>query len=115
MSVLVFLILAVAIGWLWNRVGSLERRVAELDGQLSAVARHAAPAAAVRREFAEPAPPEVITASPAEPVPVAEPAVSKVAKTRRPRFDFEDLFGRLLPIWAGGVTLAVAGFFLVRW
>ncbi|RJX68127.1 DUF2339 domain-containing protein [Tsuneonella suprasediminis] len=33
----------------------------------------------------------------------------------RPSFDFEDLFGRLLPIWAGGVTLAVAGFFLVRW
>lgn len=32
-----------------------------------------------------------------------------------PRFDLEDLLGRLLPIWAGGVTLAAAGFFLVRW
>lgn len=30
-------------------------------------------------------------------------------------FDFEDFFGRLLPIWAGGIALAVAGFFLVRY
>lgn len=26
----------------------------------------------------------------------------------------EDLFGRRLPIWAGGITLAVAGFFIVK-
>ncbi len=32
-----------------------------------------------------------------------------------PSIDFENLFGRLLPIWAGGVALAVAGFFLVRY
>ncbi|NMW32122.1 DUF2339 domain-containing protein [Altererythrobacter sp. RZ02] len=31
------------------------------------------------------------------------------------RIDFEDIFGRLLPIWAGGIALAVAGFFLVRY
>ncbi|MCH2486338.1 MAG: DUF2339 domain-containing protein [Erythrobacter sp.] len=31
------------------------------------------------------------------------------------RFDFEDIFGRRLPIWAGGVTLAVAGVLLVRY
>lgn len=30
-------------------------------------------------------------------------------------FDVEDFFGRLLPIWAGGIALAVAGFFLVRY
>jgi uncharacterized membrane protein len=38
---------------------------------------------------------------------------------RAPRFrlgfDFEEIFGRLLPIWGGGIALAVAGFFLVRW
>jgi len=33
----------------------------------------------------------------------------------RPSFDFEEIFGRLLPIWGGGIALAVAGFFLVRW
>jgi len=34
----------------------------------------------------------------------------------RPRFtfDFEDIFGRRLPIWAGGFALAIAGIFLVR-
>lgn len=31
------------------------------------------------------------------------------------RIDFEDIFGRRLPIWAGGVALAVAGVFLVRY
>ncbi len=31
------------------------------------------------------------------------------------RFDIEDVFGRRLPIWAGGVTLAIAGVFLVRY
>lgn len=29
--------------------------------------------------------------------------------------NFEDLFGRRLPIWAGGITLAVAGFLIVRY
>jgi len=33
----------------------------------------------------------------------------------RDRFDFEDIFGRRLPIWGGGVALAVAGVFLVRY
>lgn len=31
------------------------------------------------------------------------------------QFDFEEIFGRRLPIWAGGVTLAVAGVFLVKY
>lgn len=30
-----------------------------------------------------------------------------------PRFDFEDIFGRRLPIWAGGIALAAGGIFLV--
>ncbi|WP_158298855.1 DUF2339 domain-containing protein [Sphingomonas psychrotolerans] len=30
-------------------------------------------------------------------------------------FSFEDVFGRYLPIWAGGVTLAVAGFLIVKY
>lgn len=29
--------------------------------------------------------------------------------------NFEDLFGRRLPIWAGGITLAIAGVFIVRY
>ena len=30
-------------------------------------------------------------------------------------FDFEDIFGRRLPIWAGGIALAIGGIFLVRY
>lgn len=33
----------------------------------------------------------------------------------REKFDFEDIFGRRLPIWGGGVALAVAGVFAVRY
>lgn len=56
--------------------------------------------------------------------PPAEPAAtsdtpSGAADPRRSglafEFDFEDIFGRRLPIWAGGVALAVAGIFLVRY
>ncbi len=40
-----------------------------------------------------------------------------VEEVTRPRFnfDFEDIFGRRLPIWAGGFALAIAGIFLVRY
>ena len=33
----------------------------------------------------------------------------------RKRFDIEDIFGRRLPIWVGGITLAIAGVLLVRY
>jgi len=53
------------------------------------------------------------------PPPVRTEAVEEeepaTAWSDRPGFDFEEIFGRLLPIWAGGIALAVAGFFLVRW
>ncbi len=45
---------------------------------------------------------------------VDEPS-SKEPVFARFSFDLEDVFGRRLPIWAGGVTLAVAGVFLVRY
>ncbi|MEM6474813.1 MAG: DUF2339 domain-containing protein [Pseudomonadota bacterium] len=32
-----------------------------------------------------------------------------------PRFDFEDIFGKRLSIWAGGIVLAIAGIFLVQY
>lgn len=66
-----------------------------------------------------PAEPVLADPPPVEAVPAA--AAEDIADYRyepaapRFRFDFEDLFGRLLPIWAGGVTLAVAGFFIVRY
>ncbi|WP_336969431.1 DUF2339 domain-containing protein [Sphingobium aromaticiconvertens] len=46
-----------------------------------------------------------------------EPAQSEPAQRQsaKPSFGFEELFGRRLPIWAGGVTLAVAGVLLVKY
>lgn len=43
------------------------------------------------------------------------PKLPKLPQMPKIRIDFEDIFGRLLPIWAGGIALAVAGFFLVRY
>lgn len=71
----------------------------------------AARAVPISQEKAEPAaamPLQAETASATE-------QVHKEPKTPRFQIDFEDIFGRLLPIWAGGVALAVAGFFLVRY
>ncbi|WP_394729958.1 DUF2339 domain-containing protein [Altererythrobacter sp. GH1-8] len=53
----------------------------------------------------------------AVPAPEQEPLDEEPAAERggRFQFDFEDIFGRRLPIWAGGITLAIAGVFLVRY
>jgi uncharacterized membrane protein len=52
------------------------------------------------------------------PLPPAAPPEAQRTPPRTPRtlsINFEDLFGRRLPIWAGGVTLAVAGFLIVKY
>lgn len=71
-----------------------------------AAATDAASPAPSRTEGAPPAPPPVM---PAPPEPAPEPA------RRGFSFSFEDLFGRQLPIWAGGITLAVAGVLIVKY
>ncbi|MEM7700752.1 MAG: DUF2339 domain-containing protein [Pseudomonadota bacterium] len=47
-----------------------------------------------------------------------EPTTSRTEAYEEPSrgfsFDFEDIFGRQLPIWGGGFALAIAGIFLVR-
>ncbi len=42
-------------------------------------------------------------------------ALDDTPEAPRKSFDFEDIFGRRLPIWAGGVALAISGVFLVRY
>ena len=51
--------------------------------------------------------------SPAEPVTLYPP--EEHPGTKRPGFAFEDMFGRKLPIWGGGITLAVAGLLIVKY
>ncbi|WP_176593737.1 DUF2339 domain-containing protein [Sphingobium sp. EM0848] len=58
---------------------------------------------------------ETVEAPPPPPVEPVEQPTPPPAEPTRPSFGFEDLFGRRLPIWAGGVTLAVAGVLLVKY
>ncbi|WP_174286695.1 hypothetical protein [Sphingomonas bacterium] len=73
------------------------------------VERAPAPAVLLPDDIApdEPAP-DLAIASVPDPFMADEPAVAR-------GFGFEDIFGRRLPIWAGGVTLAVAGFLIVKY
>lgn len=126
----------------WLRIDKLERRVSDLSRKLDRLQYSPAPSAPVD-EFpareAQPAtprevmpasapaiedaaPPEAEPIAPAEPV-AAEPAMAYTAPPAKPlvaeprrgfTFDFEDIFGRRLPIWGGGFALAIAGIFLVR-
>ncbi len=76
------------------------------------------PSAATEPPAREPSAPPPQAVAPAQrPVarPATAPAPAPATKRARPAINFEELFGRLLPIWAGGITLAVAGFFLVRY
>ncbi|MBX9882710.1 MAG: DUF2339 domain-containing protein [Sphingomonas sp.] len=69
---------------------------------------------------AEPAPSEPVVREPDAPETQAEPgepagAEPAPVQTRRPAFGLEDLFGRRLPIWVGGITLIVAAVLLVKY
>jgi uncharacterized membrane protein len=64
-----------------------------------------------------PSPEPAAPAEPAEPAMAydAAPEPARYGEARRGiSFDFEDIFGRRLPIWGGGFALAIAGIFLVR-
>ncbi len=130
MEALIIAVLGGAIIYLWNRTTDLQRQIDWLKQLVEAV-----PAGPV-----DPIPasrPSEIPESVAAQRAVPDAVAMQAAPTRRaeqqfepepesiePRhrialpsisLDFEDLFGRRLPIWAGGIALAVAGFFLVRY
>ncbi len=46
---------------------------------------------------------------------IAEDAVPKHSKKQSKRINFEQQFGIHLPVWIGGVALAFAGFFMVKY
>jgi uncharacterized membrane protein len=125
MTMLMLLVLVVAIVMIVNqgsRIAGLDRRLRELEGR--DFSRRFATAVVEARPESEPyvAPPvvEVIVAPVAEevvivpPEPEAEPVHEELAPQTR-SFGFEDIFGRYLPIWAGGVTLIVAGVLIVKY
>lgn len=59
------------------------------------------------------APTDPLPAQAAEPEPA--PASVPAPAMRRAAINFEELFGRKLPIWAGGITLAIAGVLIVKY
>lgn len=132
MSLLLLIVGCMALGLLWQEVQRLRDRVETLEGWVAAsaipVAVEAPPPVYIPPEpfpdlddagyrpaepIAEPvvAPPAPVVKPPQE-VEVVESAVIEIPP---PSSRFEDMFGRRLPIWAGGLTLAVAGVLIVRY
>lgn len=132
MSLLLLIVFSVALGLLWQEVRRLRDRVEMLEAGVQApmipAAAEAPQTVYVPLEpFAERAP---AAYRPVEPIaePMAEPALAVAVRpvwtevaepaaieTPMPSSRFEDVFGRRLPIWAGGLTLAVAGVLIVRY
>lgn len=136
MTTLVLIGLIVVVAKLWFDVGTLRSRLAALESgaswtdfaspELEMERASARLVARVAQAVEPPEPPEPIQApSPelvAEPISSnsqldlePEPAPAELPEPSSPSFGFEDLFGRKLPIWAGGITLAVAGVLIVKY
>lgn len=135
MSELVTIALIVIVAQLWSRLNKLQARVAELE-------LHGAPVHSFEPDYVAPLEPEpveqaaeeehhrplrIIQSEPVreptsplleEPVfedqPIADFPDAEAEHEQR-KFGFEDIFGRKLPIWAGGITLAVAGMLIVKY
>lgn len=94
---------------------AVESSEPSLADRIAVIAQARAPARVIKA-------PAVMTTAAATP-PIAVPAIAEpaAAPTREPFYQrivaggFEELFGSRLPIWAGGITLAVAGLFIVKY
>ena len=134
MEFLLILILGALIATLWSEHRALRRanarleeRLAELEWRIgqSAQATPQPPATTRQPEEADageaPHSPDGTESAQADaiaqPVDQQEMPVATQEADEQPvgrSVDFEELFGRRLPIWAGGITLAIGGIFLVR-
>ena len=134
-----FLVLFALVLYQRDRMRALQKRLESLEGALDhllvllregrsaqvaeagdAVPQEPPPAAPAARTVSVPKTVTLAESAAQEPLPAPtahEKPTEESAEPARARFalDFEDVFGRKLPIWAGGVTLAVAGVLLVRY
>ena len=134
MGVLVTIAIIAVLAHLWSRVNKLQQRIDQLEWSeplQPAEAWHAADAPAAEPEQALPPVAESIIPPPPAEQPVtpdlsiseesapvddaAEAAEPQLEAEPGRRFGFEEMFGRKLPIWAGGITLAVAGMLIVKY
>lgn len=144
-ALLAILILAVLLADARSRLKRAEAGLAEAAKHIGALQRHAAfPPSEAQAPVAQPAPAAAPEAPPAQqaapsvalaaaPAPalaqkVADAAEGGAASVPKPAraaatalepahlsARFENLFGKTLPIWAGGITLAIAGVLIVRY
>lgn len=63
----------------------------------------------------QPVEPEPVEPAPVAPPPAETPGAKAAPNPPAPPFSLEDLFGRRLPIWVGGITLIVAAVLLVKY
>jgi uncharacterized membrane protein len=138
----VFVIVLIAIcAKLWGDVSELKRRVGRLEGasyvpvagpvepERARVRAAPLPADTRRSGYVSPwavgteaaaasAEPPPAPVGPARPVRVEHAPDAwypPIEEAQAREFSLEGLFGRTLPIWAGGITLAVAGILVVKW
>jgi len=134
--------LIIAVILLWSRIKQLDQRIEALesDSRRAAIQPAAVEPASQLTADAKPAPtPPVSTAIKPrtvtivnrppqrslveEPEPAPVEVTSELAAPSSPApsaiqprtMGFEELFGTKLPIWGGGITLAVAGLFIVKY
>ena len=94
---------------------AVESSEPSLADQIAVIAQARAPARVIK------APAVMTTAAATTPIDVPAITEPAAAPTREPFYQrivaggFEELFGSRLPIWAGGITLAVAGLFIVKY
>lgn len=105
-----------------RRDAAIERRIAEMAAQAPPEPEpDFEPAPEPAQPFAAPPPPVIEAEAPKpEPYFTAHPTREAIVEEPeppawRPGLSFEDVFGRYLPIWAGGVTLVVAGVLIVKY
>lgn len=97
--------------------GAPREPIAEPAPVCKAAAAASVPTPSVAKDIREEAPaaPPPDRIEPAAPRPSKVETQPKPAPSRSMASRFEDLFGKTLPIWAGGITLAIAGVLIVRY
>ncbi|WP_088471592.1 DUF2339 domain-containing protein [Sphingopyxis witflariensis] len=101
---------------------AISKTLVDADDEKAPVAATSAPLPAMVQKLAEVehtdvAEPPVLAAKPeaAAPKQASAPRNETLKAPRNLSLQFENLFGKTLPIWAGGITLAVAGVLIVRY
>lgn len=111
LAILAFALASLILPWVHgSRLSRLEQEVGELRAQLHAPHKASVWQTANRAGLAvEDEPRSEIAA------PIPTPSAKEEIKEKKEKRDFERQFGARLPVWVGGVALAFAGFFLVKY